>query len=405
MWVGWLVSWLGQLVSWDDSSVGWPVLANDRQEPFNAEQCSIALAGNSAYIAGINIFWLNILSSLTPGVPLDRLRVGALSKFLWPESAKFQPAFILQLISVVLPEPGFDVLSHKGSLVLCSPEELVHAAIMAAAEAIRTTPPGPESDKLERWREIFLSVPTSFVLQDEHDVFFKAFTNRQELVQTYDTVRRTAYQSAWELVSFKEAQEKRQAKRLTPAEVVMLFRTARVATSSEEINVGNITTCIQVVNNIGSQSRIVDCITSLEASYGIKSCLNSMSKLAGIAKITPKEARVWVAEGLVYVLTIKRFENENMSKNFLCGIQGQSHSPGLYAVLEFKFKVLKYILQRLATSGLAAEEIRLMEASTPSHPEYAKATSSEVSWMSKLSEPALLAFKLLEAGHCFLTVW
>jgi hypothetical protein len=45
------------------------------QEPFNSGECVTALARRGAYISGFNFFWLDLLRSPTPGIPVSRQRV------------------------------------------------------------------------------------------------------------------------------------------------------------------------------------------------------------------------------------------------------------------------------------------------------------------------------------------
>ena len=49
------------------------------QEPFNSGQCVPALARRGTYISGFNLFWLDLLRSLAPSIPLARQR----AKLFW----------------------------------------------------------------------------------------------------------------------------------------------------------------------------------------------------------------------------------------------------------------------------------------------------------------------------------
>ena len=44
------------------------------QEPFNIGQCITALARRGTYLSGYNFFWLDLLWSPTPRIPLSRQR-------------------------------------------------------------------------------------------------------------------------------------------------------------------------------------------------------------------------------------------------------------------------------------------------------------------------------------------
>ena len=53
------------------------------QEPFNSGQCVTALAKRGTYISGFNFFWLYLLRSPTPGIPLPRQRVKELGDWMF----------------------------------------------------------------------------------------------------------------------------------------------------------------------------------------------------------------------------------------------------------------------------------------------------------------------------------
>ena len=55
------------------------------QEPFNIGECVTALARRGAYISGFNFFWLDLLRSPTPGIPLSRQRVKELGDWMFKE--------------------------------------------------------------------------------------------------------------------------------------------------------------------------------------------------------------------------------------------------------------------------------------------------------------------------------
>ena len=55
------------------------------QEPFNSGQCFAALDQRGTYMCGFNFFWLDLLRSPSPGIPLSRRRVKELGDWMFKE--------------------------------------------------------------------------------------------------------------------------------------------------------------------------------------------------------------------------------------------------------------------------------------------------------------------------------
>ena len=55
------------------------------QEPFNSGQCVTALDQRGTYMCGFNFFWLDLLRSPSPGIPLSRRRVKELGDWMFKE--------------------------------------------------------------------------------------------------------------------------------------------------------------------------------------------------------------------------------------------------------------------------------------------------------------------------------
>jgi hypothetical protein len=298
------------------------------------------------------------------------------------------------MTSAIVPDPTFIVENHLGSLQSASPEEILHATLFAAAEAIRSTGAGGD---IGCWKEILLSVPCCFVVADPGvPLFIRSYNLRQEALQTLETCKRTAHQFAWEIKSFKDAAEvTRGGTKMSAQEVLNIFKQARTASGGEEISAWSITASVMVVSNL-KDPRVTNIIDTLEQKFGTKSCLNSLAKLHGLAKLQ-LDVRTWVAEGLAYLIEIGRLDNDSCSKVALMGSPGASHTPGLFALLEFKLKVRKVILVKAERLGFPRAEMDLVETNSVSHDQYHRASTSEIGWMNQLGAATLACFKFLEA--------
>ena len=90
-------------------------------EPFNSGQRDTALARRGTYISGFNFFWLDLLRSPTPGIPLSRQMVKELRDWMIKECIRLKKA-----IGVAIGSADFPVDARKGNLLMIAPEEQAH---------------------------------------------------------------------------------------------------------------------------------------------------------------------------------------------------------------------------------------------------------------------------------------
>ncbi|MFM7986763.1 MAG: hypothetical protein ACKPKO_46360, partial [Candidatus Fonsibacter sp.] len=88
------------------------------QEPFNSDQCRVALSQKGAYISGFNFLWLDLLRSPTPGIPISRHRVNELRDWMFKDGI----IPLEKAIGVAGKSADFPVDTHKGSLMMITPE-------------------------------------------------------------------------------------------------------------------------------------------------------------------------------------------------------------------------------------------------------------------------------------------
>ena len=90
------------------------------------------------------------MRSPTPGVPLSRKRVGALAEWVFRNG----PVPIKDVLGVAVSSADLPVESHRGSLLMITPEEKAYAILMKVAEDVRA---GAKLSK--EWKRILLRVP------------------------------------------------------------------------------------------------------------------------------------------------------------------------------------------------------------------------------------------------------
>ena len=87
-------------------------------------------------MSGLNLLWLDLLRSPTPGIPLSRQRVTELGDWMFMEG-------IIPLekpLGVAVNSADFPVDAHKGSLFMITPEEQAHVILLKVADDVRQGP-------------------------------------------------------------------------------------------------------------------------------------------------------------------------------------------------------------------------------------------------------------------------
>ncbi|CAJ1437032.1 unnamed protein product [Effrenium voratum] len=188
------------------------------QAVFEAEAAKIALARTGVYRAACNLFWLDLTSNSTPRVPLSYARVREWAQTVFGKG----PRHFKDLILVAAPAADSDLLALRGSWKQVTPEELTHSTVFALADRITA---GAGEEELRSWRSCLLSTPMMFsVLGNEDAIYWEAYDQRQRIVQSHDTIKRSARQWAHEIMAFKERKEQELGEALTSKRLQMLFK-------------------------------------------------------------------------------------------------------------------------------------------------------------------------------------
>ena len=107
------------------------------QDVYDRQKGITSLKQHSVYRCSVSAFWINALSSATPGVPMSRKRVEDLSAFHFPGA---QPKFMTdRMIEIACSEA--DLTDEPRNLQMISPEELLHSLLHACASAIKCLAP------------------------------------------------------------------------------------------------------------------------------------------------------------------------------------------------------------------------------------------------------------------------
>ena len=362
------------------------------QEPFQSEQCETALRRRGTYIAGLNFFWLDLLRSPTPGIPLSRERVRELADYMFHDG----PAALKKPIGVAVSSADFPVQEHKGSLLMITPEEKAHAILLKVADDVRC---GAKRSK--DWKLVLLSVPVYIdVIAKEEQVQWEAFNARQLVFQEHWTMTRTAQQQCYEVVAVKARLQRELGRLPTKKEISDKFRLNGKMTDGKQDDYSEnfVKDALIIYEKILSSPALLQIIVMQEKRDGQNALWNHMGKLSVLAaKAVDQDERKWVMDALEDLQTNSSYMSDDLSKNIL---QGDKTHVGIIALLLFKFKVLRRWSGFTFTAiGLRPEDVTELQERTKGHKEYfaSAGPNADQSWLGKLKPSVVAAFRLLEA--------
>ncbi|CAJ1398801.1 unnamed protein product [Effrenium voratum] len=369
------------------------------QAVFDPRECKAALTKEGCYRAAINLMWIDPFGPTTPTVPLSVERVRELGQFACPAGDDLTENF-----TVAVDSPDQDMLDSKGKWKAVSPEEMQHALLFTLADVIKDQAP---DEKLAAWRRVFLSAPAVFTVVGGGDsLYWHSFHRRQQVVQTYDSLKRSARQLAFEVTAFKNKKESEAGERLGVKEVQDIFRSKAhlMAKSSVKGDMadGFVKDCLFVYEKLLVDTTCNEVLDKLESKCGLESPLNSLQKLRVlIAKSENMETRQWILKVICDMVEGGALERETITKTYLAGTPT---AASLVELLKLKRTVAHHFLQvemprsQFDTQDLAKIHSKIMTIC--SYRKYVTAANlegpSEVQWMSSLKRSSMLVLRLIE---------
>ena len=340
---------------------------------------------------------MDLVTSPTPGVPLNEARVLELATTVFGSG----PRHLGWYFHVAVDCADFDILGRKGRLRMISPEETAHAFLFTIANAISTSAP---EDELLRWRHVSLTAPFVFeLIPRSEDVLWRSHYLRQALSVDYTSMKRSAYQSAHDVFMMKARVEKELPADANAKTVLEALISKATPTNKMEFTANYIECALAVHRTVCRDPAIVRCLTRLEGTYGLRSCLNSIIKLYEIVRKCPDEvSRIWVFQGIVDGVESNTYINGAVSKYAMVG---KSCNVGLVQLLLFKrICLLHFLGTALPNAGFASGDLNIIRERMSDHIAYRAGVASlpdqpapERSWIDKLASSSLLAMQLIEA--------
>ncbi len=135
-----------------------------------------------------NFFWQDSFLVPLAGVPLNPQSVAILRDRNFKEPVAFPDKLV-----VAASGPEYDAGSHLGAWQHITPEEIIHAYILAAARDVSN------HKKMKAWRFHMLTVTFSFVIAVGEEIHWKQARLREDVEVAYRVVTRSALQRIYEI--------------------------------------------------------------------------------------------------------------------------------------------------------------------------------------------------------------
>ena len=316
------------------------------QSPFDLKSYRAALktAGQS-YTAGINLFWIDLMWSATPGVPLRVSAIELMAKTIFGRPTP------LGTIHVAVPDHEYNPLERKGALLRVSPEEVTGAIVLAIARDIRNS----ESDEvLQAWKQIALSTTCVFkVMPSASDRYWYALNQREHVSMTYTAVHRSTLQRVHEISRLmKKMRETLPPGEVTASAIAKTYqdKLQMLPGGSGTVTFNFVDCCATITNKLLDVPSIAWCLQDLDERSALSEDANpfdSHSRLQAIidkCKANNQAQLIWVVQGIWY-----SWRRGNGGKSLsVADIKGsaQSGNRGVADVLIYKLNLKNALLAR-----------------------------------------------------------
>ena len=317
------------------------------QHPFDVDSCKQAPAASGTYTAGMNLFWIDLQWSSTPGVPLRMSAIEEMAKTM------FKTPTVINEVHIAVPDPTYNPLMHRGALLRVSPEEITGAVVLAIARDITNN----ECDAVLRaWRRHVLSTSGRFqVLPAATDRYWYALQQREWFATVHQAVHRTTFQRLHEISRLmKKLRETSPTTEVTSASIADAYmkNLQMAAGSSGSVTLNFVDCCATITNKLLDVPDIARCMQDLDersALTGIPNPFDSHTRLQAIIDKSRANNQVqltWVMQGIWY-----HWRRGNIGALSTADIKGSAATGnrGLADLLLFKHQMKPVLLAKAAT--------------------------------------------------------
>ncbi|CAE7303315.1 unnamed protein product [Symbiodinium sp. CCMP2592] len=381
--------------------------------PFDRDQMKHALGSKGSYTCGGNLMWIDLLTSITPNVPVVEATVQkSMDKYFPSANINWE---IGKVIIGLLPAQVESLANgaQPTSLRLISPEEYLHAFVLKVAQRVKD---GAPMGELNQWSTLMLSLPMTFqVGASPEKLYFAGVTARENYGTGYDLLFRSAVQRIYELGVYRDSQPGK----LTHKEIAarwkasVTFSTITDADETMQDWAGFVSTCISVYDRCLSNPTVSRLILDAEERWGKQTPWDSVGKLdtlcskctKSIGRSDPGSATdrmCWVIRAVHDFYDSEQIQKTQLSTRNFSG-KGLYGHKGTCDILLYKYGLGIYIKDYLEGTIIDANQKAVIRSVFDDHESYRKAYGQhghmedyDVSWLGSLCQPARTACGLLK---------
>ena len=317
------------------------------QAVFDESAALTSLQRTGCYRCAANLFWVDMTSNATPGVPLCVGRVKDWAATVFANG----PHHLKEIVLIRVKAADEDLKGARGAWKQISPEELTHSIVFHLADRIQR---GADEGELQAWKNIVQSAPLMFQVLDTEDsayweshnlrqrievsFFFSLYFNNNNMISTHyfklmviyfkfcacrivathDTIRRSARQLCFEVHLYKERQEANLGESLTIKRLQQMYKDKAGATmaksAKQEVGESYVGDCLKIYDKLLCDDLVNQQLDVLESKWQLQSCLNSILKLKTIVgKTDSLQERQWVISWLVDAVSANALSNDAVS--------------------------------------------------------------------------------------------
>ena len=317
------------------------------QHPFELISYTRALAsGSQTYTAGINLFWIDLQWSATPGVPLRATAIDQMAR------TTFRSPCQINDVHIAVADVSFNPLMHKGALLRVSPEEVTGAIVFAIARDIENN---EDIGVLQAWKRSVLSTTGMFKLLPTATArYWYALQERERIATLNAAVHRSTFQRIHEINRLM-----RRLKETTPAADITAAAIADAYTKNLQMVAGGAGTvtmnfvdcCATISNKLLDTPEIACCLQDIDdrsVLTGIPNPFDNHTRLQAIidkCRANNRSQLVWVVQGIWY-----HWRRGNIGALSVVDIKGspQTGNRGLADLLLFKSMLKTAVLAKAA---------------------------------------------------------
>ena len=228
------------------------------QAPFTQEEYANAMANVGIYRCGGNALWAGLQSG---PVAVNKSKLETIIKTQFETPKSVFPETVIIAVTSTGPKPTNE--KARGTLVRISPEEPLHAWVVATARSIRA---GEGPEVLAQWVNMIQSASLEFrKIDDAKRLFWEQVAERESVGRRFATLFRTASGRVLEIVAFAEMESKRAKKELSRPEIAKAWEmNFKASAMSDPVNFTMVDAAMKVYNGIFRHKEAADLVLETE---------------------------------------------------------------------------------------------------------------------------------------------